>query len=88
MGRQVFTDSGDLFGEVEGINLVENKIDSWRIVISKESSMSSWLNGARGIIVPHQLIKAIGDVVLINKNAIPVREEEEEFPLDDEEDLI
>jgi sporulation protein YlmC with PRC-barrel domain len=85
VGRRVYTDAGDLFGLVEEINLIENKIDGWRIVVSRESGMSSLLGGARGIIVPHQFIKAIGDIILVNKNAVPIKEEEEELPLEQDE---
>ena len=86
VGRRVYTDSGDLFGIIEEVNLVDNKIDGWRIVVSRESGMIEILGGARGIIVPHQFIKAIGDIMIINKNAIPIQQEEEEMPI--EEDLI
>jgi len=85
VGKKVYTDAGDLFGVVEEVNLVDNKIDGWRIVVSRESGIISSLGGARGIIVPHQFMKAIGDVVLINKNAIPIHEEEEGLPLEEEE---
>lgn len=84
IGKRVFTDAGDLFGVVEELNLVDNKIDGWRIVISRDSGMAQVLGGARGIIVPHQFIKAIGDVVVISKNAIPIREEGE-LPMEEEE---
>ncbi len=77
IGKRVYTDGGDLFGVVEELNLLDNKIDGWRIVVSRESGMSSLLGGARGIIVPQQFIKAVGDVILINKSAVPVKEEEE-----------
>ncbi len=77
IGKRVYSDAGDFFGMVEEVNLVDNKIDGWRIVVSKEAGMNTLLGGARGIIVPHQFIKAIGDIVLINKNAIPVQPEEE-----------
>ena len=85
LGKGVYTDLGDLFGFVEEVNLVDNKIDGWRIVLSKESGMSSLLGGARGIIVPHQFIKAIGDVIIINKDAIPLKEEADEQVLEEEE---
>ena len=85
VGRKVYTDSGDLFGVVEEVNLVDNKIDGWRIVVTRESGMIEVLGGARGIIVPHQFIKAIGDILIINKNAVPVQTEEEELPLEEEE---
>jgi sporulation protein YlmC with PRC-barrel domain len=77
IGKKVFTDAGDFFGLIEEVNIVDNKIDGWRILISRESGISSLLGGAKGIIVPHQFIKAIGDVILINKNAVPAREEED-----------
>ena len=85
VGRRVYTDTGDLFGLIEEVNLVDNKIDGWRIVVSRESAMVQILGGARGIIVPHQFIKAIGDIIIINKNAVPVQQEEEELPLEEEE---
>lgn len=86
IGRRVYTDSGDLFGAVEEVNLIDNKIDGWRIVVARESGMIDILGGARGIIVPHQFIKAIGDILIINKNAVLVQTGEEDLPL--EEDLI
>ncbi len=86
VGKTVYTDNGDLFGIIEEVNLVDNKIDGWRIVVSRESSLSSLLGGARGIIVPHQFIKAIGDVLIINKSAVPLQEEED-IDLEDEEIL-
>lgn len=86
IGRRVYTDSGDLFGVVEEVNLIDNKIDGWRIVVSRESGMIEVLGGARGIIVPHQFIKAIGDIVIINKNAVPTRQEEDFASMDDFDD--
>lgn len=75
LGKKVFTDSGDFFGEIEESVLAENKIDSWRIRVSRE--MIRNLNGARGVIVPHQFVKAIGDVFVINKASLPIADVEE-----------
>jgi len=88
IGRKVFTDSGDLFGIVEEVNLADNKIDGWRIVVSRESGMSSVLGGARGVIVPQHFLKAIGDVLLISKNAIPLKEDDEELDVGENSDSI
>ena len=85
VGRRVYTDTGDLFGLIEEVNLVDNKIDGWRIVVSRDSGMVQVLGGARGIIVPHQFIKAIGDIIIINKNAVPIQQEEEDLPLEEDE---
>jgi sporulation protein YlmC with PRC-barrel domain len=85
IGKRVYTDNGDLFGMIEEVNLIDNKIDGWRIVVSRESAMINVLGGARGIIVPHQFIKAMGDIVIINRNAVPVPQEmDDEMPLEDE----
>lgn len=75
LGLKVFTDAGDYFGEIEEGNLVDNKVDGWRIKISRDSALLTYLGGARGIIVPHQFVKAIGDVVIISKNAVPMKDE-------------
>ena len=80
---KVFTDLGDYFGEVEEANLAENKIDGWRIKVS--GGVISMIGGARGVIIPHQFVKAISDVFIISKNALPSQDSEiEEIP----EDLI
>ncbi len=87
VGKRVYTDGGDLFGVVEELNLLDNKVDGWRVVVSRASGMSSLLGGARGIIVPQQFIKAVGDVILINKSAVPVKEDEN-VALDDSESVM
>jgi sporulation protein YlmC with PRC-barrel domain len=78
MGLKVFTDSGDYFGEIEEVNLMDNRVDGWRIKIARDSALNPFLGGAKGIIVPHQFVKAIGDVVVINKSAIPAKEDSAE----------
>lgn len=84
IGMRVYTDGGDFFGEVEEANLAENKIDGWRIKVS--GGVISMIGGARGVIIPHQFVKAISDVFIINKSALPSQDssEIEEVP----EDLI
>jgi len=77
VGKRVYTDSGDLFGMVEEINLVDNRVDGWRIVVSRDSSMNNILGGARGVIVPQQFLRAIGDVIIISRSAVPLKEDEE-----------
>ena len=72
LGRNAYTDTGDFLGQVEEVNLAENKIDGWRIKIS--GTMAGLIGGARGIIVPHQFIKAIGDIFIINRANLPIQE--------------
>jgi sporulation protein YlmC with PRC-barrel domain len=83
IGSKVYTDSGDYFGAVEEANLHENKVDGWRIKVG--GSVTSLIGGARGVIIPHQFVRAISDIFIINKSALPSPESEiEEIP----EDLI
>ena len=76
IGKKVYTDTGDYFGEIEESNLVENKVESWRIRVV--GSMGSFLGGARGVIIPHQFVRAIGDVVLISRSSLPLSESNSE----------
>ena len=69
IGLKVYTDSGDLFGEIEEANLHENKIDGWRIKVG--GGVMSLIGGTKGVIIPHQFVKAISDVFIINKAALP-----------------
>ncbi len=73
LGKKVYTDSGDFFGDIEEAILSENKIDSWRIRIARD--MVAQLNGARGVIIPHQFVKAVGDILIISKASLPIMEE-------------
>ena len=75
IGKRVYTDTGDFFGEVEESNLIENKVDGWRIRIS--NSMGNFLGGARGVIIPHQFVKAVGDVVIVSRASLPLDEGDE-----------
>jgi len=84
IGMKVYTDSGDFFGEIEEANLQENKIDGWRIKVG--GSITSLLGGARGVIIPHQFVKAVSDVCIINKAALPSASESEIEEI--QEDLV
>ena len=75
IGKRVFTDTGDYFGDVEEANLIENKVDGWRIRIS--GFMGSFLGGAKGVIIPHQFVKSIGDIMIISRANLPLDEETE-----------
>ena len=85
LGKIVFTDIGDLFGDIEEAILAENKIDSWRIRVSRE--MARNLSGAKGVIVPHQFVKAIGDVFVVNAASLPISSTEESLSNEETMDL-
>ena len=68
---RVFTDSGEYFGDVEECIIQANKLIGWKIKATKNSFLTKVIGSAKGVIVPHQLVKAIGDVFVISKSAIP-----------------
>jgi sporulation protein YlmC with PRC-barrel domain len=68
---KVFTDSGDYFGDVEECIIASNKVFGWRVKSTKNSYLDKVLGSAKGVIVPHQLVKAAGDIMIINKTAVP-----------------
>jgi len=74
----VYTDGGDYFGDVEEAVLGDNKVFGWRIKSTKNSFLSKILGGAKGVVIPQQLVKSIGDVVIISKSAVPSYNPEEE----------
>jgi sporulation protein YlmC with PRC-barrel domain len=74
LGKKVYTSDGDFFGQVEEVSLVDNRIEGWKIRIG--SGFASALGGARGVVIPHQFVKAIGDVLVITKTMLPAAREE------------
>ena len=75
---KVFTDNGEYFGDVEEALLTPNKVFGWRVKATKSSFLSKVLGSAKGVIVPHQLVKSVGDVMIISKSAVPTTGPEEE----------
>ena len=80
VGKHVYTSDGDYFGQIDDVNLVDNKIDGWKIKIS--SGFMNVLGGAKGVIIPQQFVKAIGDIFIVNKASLPARDESMEMPVD------
>ena len=88
IGKKVFTSDGDLFGQVEEVNLCDNKIDGWKIKVG--STFLSVFGGARGVVIPHQFVKAMGEIMIVNKGSLPMHEEPMAFAStgEDSEELI
>jgi len=68
---KAFTDQGDYFGDIEEGILTTNKVFGWRIKATKNSFLTRILGGAKGVIIPHQMVKAVGDVFIISREAVP-----------------
>lgn len=86
IGKNVFTSDGDFFGQIEEVSLSENKIDGWKIKVG--GGLASMFGGAKGVIVPHQFVKAIGDVFIINKASLPEKESSMGFAATEEAESL
>ncbi len=75
---KVFTDSGDYFGDIEESMLTQTKVHGWRIKATKNSFLTRVLGSAKGVVVPHQLVKAVGDIMIISRAAMPSGSGEDE----------
>lgn len=85
LGKNVYTSEGDYFGQIEEVNLVDNKIDGWKIKVG--SGFMNLLGGAKGVIIPQQFVKAIGDVFIVNKSSLPIRDEAMEMSVPEDNEL-
>ncbi len=74
---KVFTDTGDYFGDIEESILTSTKVFGWKVKATKNSFLNKVLGSAKGVIVPHQLVKAVGDILIISKTAVPSYSAEE-----------
>lgn len=74
---KVFTDEGYYFGDIEEAVITQTKIHGWRVAAVRGSYLSKILGSAKGVVVPHQLVKAIGDIIIISRSAVPNYQTEE-----------
>lgn len=79
---RVFTDAGDYFGDIEESILTKTKVFGWRIKASKNSYLARVLGSAKGVVVPHQLVKSVGDIMIISRAAVPSYNPEDEAPIE------
>lgn len=75
---KVFTEDGNYFGDIEEARLTNTKVEGWRVRATKNSFLTRVLSSAKGVVVPHALVKAVGDIVIISKTAVPNYNEEDE----------
>jgi len=65
--KDVFTDKGKYCGQVKNVKIDLNKFRMGSIVLKakKGSYLTRILGGKKGVVIPYQFIKAIGDIVII-----------------------
>ncbi|MGC9133029.1 MAG: hypothetical protein ACP5GJ_01320 [Nanopusillaceae archaeon] len=89
---KVYTEDGYFLGEVEDAIIMGNKIYGWKI---KVLDLDLARRGIKGIIAPHQLIKAMGQIWIVSRAVYSVKsseseenEEKEEKPEENKEENI
>ena len=75
---KVFTDTGDYFGDIEESIMTATKVFGWKVKATKGSFLNKVLGSAKGVIVPQQLVKSMGDIMIISKSAVPSYNPEDE----------
>jgi sporulation protein YlmC with PRC-barrel domain len=83
---KVYTEDGYFLGEVEDAIIMGNKIYGWKIKVLDPDLAR---RGIRGIIAPHQLIKAMGQIWIISRAVYSVKSSEtEEKAKEDKEENV
>ena len=77
-GMPVYTDEGEYYGDVKEVVLQGNRVYGWKVAATKHSRLVRVLSGAKGVTVPHQLVKAVGDIMVISGSALPSEDEMED----------
>ena len=68
---KVFTDEGNYFGTISEALITQTKVFGWKVRADKNSFLVKVLGSAKGVVVPHDLVKSIGDIMIISKAAVP-----------------
>lgn len=65
--KDVFTDRGEYCGKIKNVKVDLDKFSMGSIVLRavKGSYLARILGGKKGVVIPYQFIKAIGDIVII-----------------------
>ena len=62
---EVYTESGNFFGVVEEVILTSSKVEKWQFLSAKKSILKKLVGSAKGVTVPHNLVMAIKDIMII-----------------------
>lgn len=66
-GKDVFTDRGEYCGQIENVKVDLNRFRIGSIVLKadRRTYLGKILGGKKGVVIPYQFIKAVGDIVII-----------------------
>ncbi|BBL45394.1 PRC-barrel domain protein [Nanobdella aerobiophila] len=77
INAKIYTEDGYFLGEVEDAIISGNKIYGWKIRVLDQDLIK---RGIKGIIAPHQLVKAMGQIWIISKAVYSIKSGEEPEP--------
>jgi len=69
---KVYTEDGYFLGEVEDAIISGNKIYGWKIKVERNDLLRK---NVKGLIVPHQLVRAMGEIWIVSKAVSSTTEE-------------
>jgi len=69
---KVYTEDGYFLGEVVDAIIAGNKIYGWKIRVERGDLLKK---NVKGLIVPHQLVKAMGEIWIVSKAISSTTEE-------------
>ena len=67
LGKSIYTDDGDFFGEIDEANIIENKINGWKIRVT--GNVSNILGGVRGVITGKRKIYSALEIFFMGATA-------------------
>jgi sporulation protein YlmC with PRC-barrel domain len=68
---KVFTDEGEYFGTIKESVVTHTKVFGWKVQADDNSFLKRVVGSAKGVVVPHDLVKSMGDIMIISKAAVP-----------------
>jgi len=65
------------FGTAEYVLFIHSRMHRWKILSAKKTILNKIIGKARGVIMPHNLVKAIKDIMIIKYNPLSKAREED-----------
>jgi len=80
VGREVYSNNGVFVGEIEDLRLDLDREEVTGLALTELNGdlFADRANGARGVIIPYRMVRAVGDVVLVSDSIERLSADDEE----------
>jgi sporulation protein YlmC with PRC-barrel domain len=80
VGREVYSNNGVFVGQIEDLRLDLDREEVTGLALTElnHDLFADRASGARGVIVPYRMVRAVGDVVLVSDSIERLSTDEEE----------